>query len=692
MICTLMRAIAHHLYRLVPANPILLRVVAVAGKRRRDMLIRVGYLGLLVAWVSIMLLSSGSTTDLAQLAKASAEMFRTVSYLQLSLLALLAPVFTAGAITQEKDSQTYDILLTTPLTNAQIVLGTLLSRVFFMIALLLSGVPVFMATRIFGGVGIEKILTSFGIAAATAFFTGAVAIAVATFRLGTRRTIFFFYLSIIGYLVGLVLMEDAGWLRVPGQADISHVSWFTSIHPFLSLRASFLDPTYLPPQLADLPASLRVWPFSWYLTSPPGFYITACVVGGLVLVLPSILLLRRVAQATSSPKQWVLAKLHITRGIAARKPRYVWHNPVAWREARTKASAARMGVLRLLLILAGCVLAGMILWQFSTVLSPSRYIESSLLNIPERSVTLAMDGRATTYRMGRAFEIHLGDQLVPPEKLRGRYTLSDFTLDPRDKGAIQTLRIAPVARRLPLEETQSYLLALLLLEMAIIIVVVTNEAASTVTREREDGSLDLLLSTPITSRFYVWGKLRGLVSLAWPLNAVPVLTIAAFVVYDIFRWLSGIDSTFNWVVLPEALLIVPVMLVLLTALAAIAGMHTSMRARRTITAVMLSVAVVAAAVGIPALIGTSVISGTYRSSAPLAVAAFSPVASLCALVNASNFGGEVLRSPDDSTVTAGRSLLLFSSLLAAATYGAAVYGLYRSMVRNFDMMIRRQQR
>ena len=77
--------------------------------------------------------------------------------------ALLAPIFTAGAITQEKDSQTYDILLATPLTNGQIVLGSLLSRLFFIVALLVSGIPIFSITQIFGGVAIKSIALSFGI-------------------------------------------------------------------------------------------------------------------------------------------------------------------------------------------------------------------------------------------------------------------------------------------------------------------------------------------------------------------------------------------------------------------------------------------------------------------------------------------------------------------------------------------------
>src|SRR5665213_3682015 len=190
-----MLGIAEYFWRLVPANPILLRVVQMNGKRRRDLFIRCGYLGLLIGVVIFSLMSpSTSTGNLSELAKTSANVFQKLSYLQLGLVALLSPIFTAGAITQEKDSQTYDILLATPLSNGQIVLGSLLSRLFFVIALLISGIPIFSITQIFGGVAISAIVQSFLIAAATAFVTGSVAMAIAVLKVGTRRTIFSFYL------------------------------------------------------------------------------------------------------------------------------------------------------------------------------------------------------------------------------------------------------------------------------------------------------------------------------------------------------------------------------------------------------------------------------------------------------------------------------------------------------------------
>src|SRR3954454_1292753 len=295
-----MLGISDYAWRLVPANPILLRVVEAGGRRRRDLFIRCAYLGLLVFVVITSLVSGqstiGSGASLNDLAKMSDETFRNMSYLQLALVALLAPIFTAGAITQEKDSQTYDILLATPLTNGQIVLGSLMSRLFFVIALLISGIPVFSVTQIFGGVAINAIVLSFAIAAATAFVTGALAMAIATFKVGTRRTIFSFYLFIVIYIVGVILLDRIPYFHIAGPrttTTTSHISWFTGIHPFLALRVILGDPTYRPPEPGMLPATLQGWPFNWYFTNPASFYVTLMFPLSLFFVTPSIVLLRR---------------------------------------------------------------------------------------------------------------------------------------------------------------------------------------------------------------------------------------------------------------------------------------------------------------------------------------------------------------------------------------------------------------
>src|SRR5207302_3725627 len=96
-------------------------------------------------------------------------------------------------------------------------------------------------------------------------------------------------------------------------------------------------------------------PVGWYLSDPAGFYTTFMFLLSFLLVTPSILLLRRLAQSTTTLQTLVLQKLRLSRGDRTRKPRTVWHNPIAWREAKTKASAARATVMRYGFIALGIV-------------------------------------------------------------------------------------------------------------------------------------------------------------------------------------------------------------------------------------------------------------------------------------------------------------------------------------------------
>ena len=77
-----MLGISDYLWRLLPANPILLNVVKTGRKRNRDLLIRCGYLGLLVLLVVFSLMTSSTTisgASLSDLTKTSSRIFATAS-------------------------------------------------------------------------------------------------------------------------------------------------------------------------------------------------------------------------------------------------------------------------------------------------------------------------------------------------------------------------------------------------------------------------------------------------------------------------------------------------------------------------------------------------------------------------------------------------------------------------------------
>jgi ABC-type transport system involved in multi-copper enzyme maturation permease subunit len=716
MVTSVLGNILMYLWRLIPANPILLRVVDSGGKRKRDLFIRCGYLGLLVFLV--IFASANAGTELNQLAQASGQMFRQMSYLQLGLVALLAPIFTAGAITQEKDSQTYDILLCTPLTNGQIVLGSLLSRLFFVIALLVSGIPIFSITQIFGGVTIEAIGQSFMIAAATACITGALAMAIATFKVGTGRTIFSFYLFIVIFLVGGVMLDQLDFFKVlmvdpptrqsidslTGKPLLSQTSWLTGLNPFLALT-TIVGENYHPPDLGMLPENLRSWPIGWMLTNPAGFYTTIMFTLSLLMVMPSIILLRRMAQTSIPFKTWLLQVLRLSSGDRNRKPRGVWSNPIAWREAKTKASAARATILRYSFMVVG-LLAAIVLATMHSSLKPlgsvyKQYTTDASFNAADRTITLYSAGDAVTYRWiaGRS-KIYLPPlagqmykQEISPDKLDHRLAVANVSIGPNN--SINTLDLFPIPRRIDSNLVRQFLLGAVMVEFAVILLIVTNAAASTVTREKEDGTLDLLLTTPITSRYYIWGKLRGLVAFVLPLIAVPVLSMVIFIVFDFFRMAfsrSGGDS--RWTVFWESLLIVPAMLVIVCAFAAIVGMQMSLRCRTTVMAVMASIGIVCGACGFLGWCGyMSLDWGSSSNNLNLVFAGFSPFTLLTMLIDPYNYGGRAFEAGvRESDIAANRWVLFVSAWIAVGAYTFIVWTMYKSMVKNFDMTIRRQSR
>ncbi|HEX8524522.1 MAG TPA: ABC transporter permease subunit [Tepidisphaeraceae bacterium] len=713
-----MLGIGDYLWRLIPANPILLRVVETGGKRTRDLFVRCGYLGLLILVVFVAIVSSGGSnagTSLSELAKTSARLFQQLSYLQLGLVALLAPVFTAGAITQEKDSQTYDILLSTPLTNGQILLGSLLSRIFFVIALLISGIPIFSITQIFGGVAIRSIVLSFAIAASTTFVTGALAMAIATFKVGTRRTIFSFYLFIMIYLIGGILLDQAAFMHPvigaerdgSGQVVLNEMgnpkviraktSYLTGINPFLALRVLFHEQQYTPPDVGALPPEMKGWPTRWYISSPETFYPWLMMTLSVVMVLPSMLLLRRLAQSTTNLRTLLLRSLKLTKGDRTRKPRVVWANPIAWREAKTKASAARATVLRFTFILGGLAVAIAVLALFSREKLEGKYITASSYNATHGTLTIFDGDSATTYRVRpNTTKISMmrpgGPADVETDALYGRMTVDSVQVARPGSLELTALTLRDVPRRIAESEARSFLLGAIVVEFAVILLIVTNAAASTVTREKEDGTLDILLSTPITSRYYIWGKLRGLVSYVMPLVAVPVASALLFIIYDLWRvgaWGGG--PNFRWLVFPESVLIMPPMLIIATAFASILGMSMSLRCRTTVRAVMSSVGIVLGACGALGWCGYTILSGHRTGEVALAVGAFSPFTVLTVLIDPASYGGDAFL-PGAGDPTTGRLMILIFSWIATAGYALGVWAMYKSMVKNFDMTIRKQSR
>src|SRR5262249_21346198 len=81
--------------------------------------------------------------------------------LQFAVVLLLTPTYTAGAIANERERRTLELLLVTDLSDGEIVLGVLTSRLARLLLLVLTGLPVLSLLPLLGGVDPRLVLTGY---------------------------------------------------------------------------------------------------------------------------------------------------------------------------------------------------------------------------------------------------------------------------------------------------------------------------------------------------------------------------------------------------------------------------------------------------------------------------------------------------------------------------------------------------
>lgn len=95
----------------------------------------------------------GMGTRNNQGAQIGVAVFFTVAYTQMALLLLLAPVFSAGSLTIEKEQRTLAGLLTSLLSPTEIWWGKFVAAMLFLTLLLVSALPVLSISFSLGGIG-----------------------------------------------------------------------------------------------------------------------------------------------------------------------------------------------------------------------------------------------------------------------------------------------------------------------------------------------------------------------------------------------------------------------------------------------------------------------------------------------------------------------------------------------------------
>ena len=125
--------------------------------------------------------------------------FGGLIFLETLLVLVLAPAFTTGAISLEREKQTLDLLVTTPLSTLGMVIGKLFSALVYVFLLIIASIPLASLVFVFGAVGPDDLVRAYVFLFALAFGMGAIGLFISSLVKRTQTA------TVVTFIVVLVL-------------------------------------------------------------------------------------------------------------------------------------------------------------------------------------------------------------------------------------------------------------------------------------------------------------------------------------------------------------------------------------------------------------------------------------------------------------------------------------------------------
>jgi ABC-2 type transport system permease protein len=183
-------------------NPLLVKELRGRMRGARAFVVLTIYLLLLSCFTSVIyyayaasMSGPGSASSMAYLGKV---VFSSVVIIEIFMVTFLTPAFTAGAISGEKERQTYELLRTTLLPARKVVFGKFSSALVYMLLLILAAVPLESLAFVLGGVEVEELVLALVILLVAAFFFAAMGLFFSSILRSTLAA------TILSYVVALV--------------------------------------------------------------------------------------------------------------------------------------------------------------------------------------------------------------------------------------------------------------------------------------------------------------------------------------------------------------------------------------------------------------------------------------------------------------------------------------------------------
>jgi ABC-type transport system involved in multi-copper enzyme maturation permease subunit len=341
MITELTSFAARFLSPLRLTGPIFDKELRVSSRRRRNYVLRFAYVALLTAflalvWIEAMGQSGSALYRISRMAEAGKFIIVSMVWFQFCATQFLAVILLSNSISDEIYHRTLGLLMTTPISSFQIVIGKLFSKLLQLILLMAISLPLLAIIRVMGGVPWNYVISSLCITLTTIIFVGSLSLFFSIFSRRTYVVIIVTILTIAFYFALLPLLTAWIWHAMNLNRFISEKTMATVIFSPNFYCTMFFNSMKMVEPRAAAGAPAYLWPLNC------GIMLALSA----LLLLVSVIIVRKVAlrQATGQ-MDGSTGKRRFRRAVKAagsnlQQPfagtiRRVVGPPIIWKELRS---------------------------------------------------------------------------------------------------------------------------------------------------------------------------------------------------------------------------------------------------------------------------------------------------------------------------------------------------------------------
>lgn len=203
--------------RLAGVSAIVVRELRGRMRGKRAFIFLTVYLGFLAAilWLALRTTESMEMLTASQSVSIGRGIFGGVLLIETLVVVALAPAYTAGAISSEREKQTYDLLAVTPISSFAMVSGKLLSGLSYLGLVVGASFPIACLAFAFGGIGPEDLVRGYIVVAAAGIGIGAIGVwcSAATSRTQAATVAAFIITAL------MVIGASAAWIGLDSRLE-----------------------------------------------------------------------------------------------------------------------------------------------------------------------------------------------------------------------------------------------------------------------------------------------------------------------------------------------------------------------------------------------------------------------------------------------------------------------------------------